>query len=142
MCKNVLCESPKDIICSDNRCWITDSCRYISSCISKLVSDSLKQYSCICNYTENNLQVYQLPECVLPTNSPTTSPSTYPTSLPTNSSVFGGLNIENEAKEEFNKVYYYVIGAVLFLIVCIMIRFRQCVRRYMCCKNRVNNEDV
>ena len=136
MCKNVLCESPKDIICSDNRCWITESCRYISSCISKLVSNSLKQYSCICNYTENNIPVYQLPECVLPTNSPTTSP----TFLPTNSSVIGGLNIENEAKEEFNKVYYYVMGAVLLIIVGIIIKFRQCVRRYMCCKNRVNDD--
>ena len=145
MCKNLLCESPKELICSDNRCLLTNTCRYISSCISKLISNTLQQYSCACNYTINSLQAYQLPDCVSPTTPPTTSPTnsptTSPTLVPTNSSVMGQVNIDGEVKEEFNKMYYYIMAGVLFIIICLLIRFRMYVRKYFCCKkNRVDDE--
>lgn len=141
MCKNLLCESPKELVCSDYRCLLTNTCRYISSCISKLVSDSLQQYSCACNYTINNLQAYQLPECLLPTIYPTNPPTIPPTISPTNSSFIGNVNIKGEVEEEFNKMYYYIMAGVLFIIICLVVRFRKFVKNYICCRNRVDTDE-
>jgi hypothetical protein len=138
MCKNTVCNPPKHLVCNYSNCPLTATCRYISSCISRLVSDTLQQYSCACNYTQNGLEVFKLPSCVFPTDAPTISPTNYPTISPTisptNSSQFGG-SIKDDASSAFNEMYYYIIGSVAVVLMCVVIYFR----KYFCCKNRVED---
>ena len=156
MCKNVVCNPPNVLSCSNINCTLTNACKQISKCITRLLSNSLQLYTCACNQTQNNLNIYQIPNCALPTipptnyptipptnypsNYPTTYPTTYPTispsNYPSNFSEFGG-SIKEDVESAFNDMYYYIIGCAIFVLVCIVIYFR----RFFCCKNRVGGSD-
>ena len=103
--------------------------------MNTLTNEIYKGMTCICNYKENGLLVYQLPECVIVTDSPTVSP----TVSPTNSSVVGMSDIEEAAKDNIDDyVMFYILGGVLVL-VCILLYFRNKVRSCLSC-NRVEDD--
>ncbi len=145
MCQT--CEDPNKIECVDNRCILTIGCKYLEKCMNKLTEGIYKGMSCACNYQENGVQVFQIPNCVAPTESPTISPtispSMSPTLAPTNSSVFGMSDIEAAAKDNVEDyIAFYIVGGVAFILLVLLYfrkRLRPCLDYFTC--NKVDDDD-
>ena len=149
-----ICNDPDRIRCVDSRCWLMNGCRYLDICMNKLVDDVYTGISCACSYVEDGVQVYQLPECIVytdsptvsptvgPTVSPTVSPMVSPTHLPTNSSILGHT-MEESAKEHVDEnLVYYIVGPCVFVLI-VLLYFRKKVRECFSNCNRVDdNENI
>ena len=142
MCQT--CEDPNKIECVDNRCILTIGCKYLEKCMNKLSEGIYKGMSCACNYQENGAQVFQIPNCVVPTESPTISPSMSPTLAPTNSSVFGMSDIEAAAKDNVEDyITFFIVGGVAIILLVLLYfrrRLRPCLDCFTC--NKVEDDDV
>lgn len=130
----VSCDYPNEMECVDNRCVLTMGCKYLEKCMNTLSNEIYKGMTCICNYKENGLLVYQLPECVIMTDSPTVSP----TNSPTNSSVVGS-DIQEAAKDNIDDyIAFYILGGVA-VVVMILLYFRNKVISCFNC-NKVDDD--
>jgi hypothetical protein len=135
-----ICNHPDRMQCVDDRCWLMEGCKYLEKCTHKLVESIYSGMSCVCNYVENNLKVYKIPDCIMYTDSPTVIPTVSPTKIPTNSSILGHT-IEQSAEDHVDdNLVYYIVGPCLFVMLVLLYLLRNRVRGCFKC-NRVNDEE-
>ena len=145
MCQT--CEELDKIECVDNRCILSIGCKYLEKCMNKLSEGIYKGMTCACNYQENGIQVFQMPNCVVPTDSPTISPTLLPTMSPTifstNLSIFGMSDIEATAKDNIaDYIPFFIVGSVAIILLLILYyrrKFRSCLDYFTC--NKVEDDD-
>ena len=124
-----ICNIPDEMECLDSRCFLIVGCKYLDRCMNQLVEDVYRGASCICNYMEDGVQVYKIPDCIIFTDSPTARPTM---SSSINSSVVGHTIKENVEDNVDENLVYYILGPVLFVLFVLLVCFR---RRVMDCFN-------
>ena len=96
-------------------------CKYLDRCMNELVGDVYRGVSCICNYIENGVQVYKIPDCIIFTDSPTMSPTMG------NLSIVGHTIKDNVEDHVDENLVYYILGPVLFVLCVLLVYFRRSV---------------
>ena len=130
-----ICNEPDIMECSDERCWLTEGCRYLDKCMHKLVNSIYDGFTCECAYIDNGFQVFQLPDCIIYTNSPTLKPTDFPSISPPSIQINDSMlenDLQESSQDHFDEnLLYYILGpCIAVLILCIYFhrRIYRCIK--------------
>jgi len=128
-----ICNNPNIMECSDERCWLIEGCRYLDKCMNKLVDSVYNGFTCEC--IDNGFQVFQLPDCIIYTNSPTLEPTDVSSIFSPNFQINDSMlenDLQESSQDHFDEnLLYYILGpCVGVLLVCIYFhkRIYRCIR--------------
>ncbi len=104
-----ICNLPNKIVCSDSNCWLSTPCRLASDCMIRIYNSLISEFMCKC-YNGTIVR----PICLEVENEL-------------------GHSVENATEQTIVDNIGYIMLSISILLVLVMLYYRECLRKYLCC---------
>lgn len=115
-----VCNLPNKIVCSYSNCWLSKPCRLASECMIRIYDSVISEFMCKC---DNNTIIRPICEEVENENQL-------------------GHSVENATEQTIVDNIGYIMLSISILLVLVMLYYRECLRKYLCCFCKRNSTVV